>query len=141
MQGATLGEAMIEQSLNSEAENYEILAESNAINRIGARYIESGFIATGFTENYHGIPVFSIIRNDSKILKLFKTKNMNAEDLISLEKNNRKDIVVTTASSQQGLLESFKRVGHEYVLTRYFQDKNTNQWVAVMEQVQPEMLL
>lgn len=141
MQGATLGESMIEQSLNYEAKDYEILAESNAVNRIGARYIESGFIATDFIENYYGIPIFSIIRNDAEIPHKFKTKIMDSEDLKTFVTHPRDDIRVYTAPTQQDLIPYFHQIGKRYVLTRYFEDKKTNQWYAVMEQVTLDSLM
>lgn len=141
MQGATLGESMIEQSVNIEAAKNEVIsADCNAVNRIGARYIENGFIATEFTANYYGIPVFSIIRNDTEIPKLFKTKNMDPQDLKLLVSNPRNDIRVFTAPSQQELIPYFENVGKGMVMTRYFEDKETEDWYVVLEKVEEQMI-
>jgi hypothetical protein len=140
MQGATLGDSMIEQSVNTEARGNEILADCHATNRIGARYIESGFIATGFIPDHYGVPAFSIIRNDKEIPDLFKTKQMTTEDLKSLVTHPRNDIRVFTASSQEEMLPCFENVGQGMVMTRYFEDKETKQWFVVLEKVKSQMI-
>jgi len=131
MRGLLIGDSFLEATLNKKSKDNKIIAVCHAANRIGAYYIENGFIADKFTPDYSGIPILSINRNDLKNETLFKTKLLSVEEIKKIE--NTDNIKVFNEKNQEELISKLDKVNEGYVLTRYFNDPETKDWYIVLE--------
>jgi len=134
MRGLLVGDSFCKVTLEEKAKTNEINAVCNANSRIGAYYIENGFIAEKFTPDYYGIPILTIRRDDLHMSNEYKTKSMSLEDLKQLKDGNEK-IEIYSAEKQEDLTDELEKVNHGYVLTRYFKDSEAKKWYLVLEKV------
>ncbi len=132
---ARLGEAILEQSLDHDAESTNIEADCNQIASISAYYIEHGFIGVkqyAFAEDQ----ALSIVRNDEMKELIFESTDLSIQDIKDRSK------IGETISSQDGkftfasqtlsniseipfgVVNEIGENGERYVLTRYLREKN-----------------
>lgn len=158
VQGFGIGQMMCRATLENKAKDYTIIADCNSSKPISSFYIENGFIARKFYK-YHNEPSFSIIRDDREIPQEFKTKDMTKEQILE-EKDLPKGTIVKRFSKQEDCDFSFlipknfvtdpreKRIieaneyqyiPEKYVLTRYFFDEKSKQWITVFETTKREL--
>jgi len=147
-----VGSLMLKATLDKKIlKNETITAECSAMKPVASFYIEGGFIATEFF-NFKNEPGLSIIRDDREIYREFKTKSMGKEDILKniglpegtiVEKFMKQDecdfnyiIPMNYATDQQkknASLNEYYHLPEKYVLTRYFFDEDSKQWVTVFE--------
>lgn len=152
IQGSGIGQMMCRATLDEKAQGHTIIADCTSSKPISSFYIESGFIAIKFSIDY-GESHLSIIRDDKTIPNEFKTKTMSKEDLV-LGKNLPDGSIVNRSSTQENcdfnyiIPENFERPGdkipnhypkEKYVLTRYFYNSKTNEWITVFESVKRDL--
>lgn len=71
---SSVGNIVLQEALNKEAASKIIRGECPAMDRIGAKYIEDGSVATDFIKDFYGTPILTIIRNDAQIPNQFVSK-------------------------------------------------------------------
>lgn len=131
LHGFGLGEAMMEQAMLAEAQEAELRAICEANTDTAMRYIEQGFVATGFSEEHDDI--FEIHWNDRENQN-YISKNVSREEIVTAYIKNESlsnGVIIRKAPTLRELHSEFPQ---EKVLTRCFRDPlNTGEWYAVYE--------
>lgn len=132
-----IGEMMMKQFLDQVSKDRDVVAECNAHARIGAKYIERGFVATEYFDAEE-VRALKINRASDERKKLFKTKQMSKEELIQFYikqemGNSNEDFVVREFESLEKT--KFDELSEGMVLTRYFNfgTDEKNKWYLVFE--------
>lgn len=148
VQGSGIGQLMCRETLNKKAKDSAIEADCIASKPISSFYIENGFIAKHMSDIY-GEQILSIIRSDKEIHKEFKTKNLSEEEIFN-EKNLPNGTIVNRSKAQKDCdfsylipenytdaseILPYHKAPEKYVLTRYFFDDKTKEWITVFEPV------
>jgi len=141
--GSAIGKAMIEETLNYEADRHVLEATVHPGISVGTRYVEdTGFAITKTLPNYDnsGITFFEIVC-DRKKNKLLESRNMEKEQVLELyeaqQGQSTDDLLQTEENivvrrfdpkieNEQVLdaVDSFASVG--YIVARYFTDSKDN---------------
>jgi hypothetical protein len=133
LQGISIGNTMMEKAIDEEASHSVIEADCAAYEKIGAKYIEIGFIATS-QYSYEGFPAMSIVRDEKKNGEYWgkQMKGKESEILEMISKGSLpENILVESADTQKDI--SMKVLSEGYVMTRYFMDESTKKWYAIFE--------
>jgi GNAT superfamily N-acetyltransferase len=132
-----IGSAMLERTVDEVANNHIIEADCNALSKIGAKYIESGFVAEDFYD-FHGWPSFKIIRDDVNNNKIIG-KNISREEILShlsigfIEHEGKKSEIIS-AERPQDFTSIFSNLKTENkIVSRYFYDNESKKWIIVVE--------
>jgi len=152
IQGSGIGQLMTKATLDEKAKDNTIIADCLSSKPISSYYIENGFIARKFY-SMHGQPCLSIARDDKFIPKEFRTKTLSIDDILA-EKNLPNGTIVKRSRTQEEcdfsfiVPENYSKVSNplpnyvapeKYVLTRYFFDKNSKEWITVFESVEKDL--
>lgn len=158
--GSGVGSIMIKATLDKKSEKSAIFAECISSKPISSFYIENGFIAKKIS-NFKGEKIFDIVRKDKFIPIEFKTKQMIKEDILS-ENNLPPGTVVKKVLNQKDCdfsyiipenyitdpwlkklseINKYYNLPEKYVLTRYFFDEKSQNWVTVFEEVNKDLSL
>lgn len=150
--GSGIGCLMTQATLDKKAKEKTILADCSAVKPISSFYIENGFVARKFY-SFKNEPSLSLIRSDKILSKEFKTMKLSIEDIM-LNKNIPEGVIIKKAQKQEecdfDLLvpENFelpknwppnKPSPEKYVLTRYFFNKESKEWITVFEPLQRDL--
>lgn len=152
IQGSGIGKMMLKAILEKKAseKGCKIIADCISSKPISSFYIENGFIARQFSA-LHGEQLLSIVRKDKTIPETFKTKNMNREDIL-VGNNLPNGTIVNRSKDQESInfeyivpknyvdvrnLRPNYNTPEKYVLTRYFFDKKSKEWLTVFEPTRP----
>lgn len=130
--GFGLGETMMDEALYREAQNNILLATCDPFNESNMRYMEKGFVATGFTGD--DPPVMNICWNES-MNNHIKSKHISCEDLVMvyLKQQIPSNLIIRKAKNLHLLHSDFPE-GKS--LTRCFRDPlHTGDWYAVYETI------
>lgn len=128
--GFGLGEAMMDEALYREAQENILLATCDPFNESNMRYMEKGFVATGFTGD--NPPVMNICWNES-MNNHIQSKHISHKDLVVmyLKQQVPSNLVIKKAKDLHLLHKDFP-IGKS--LTRCFRDPlHTGDWYAVYE--------
>lgn len=136
VKGSGIGNMMSKATLDKKAKEHTILADCIALKPISSFYVENGFIAKKFYK-YHDEPCLSIIRADKYIPEEFKTKNITEEEILRGIELPVGTIV--RKFKNQNDCDFNELIQEDYVLTRYFFNKNTKEWVIVFEPIKREL--
>ncbi|MEI6238156.1 MAG: GNAT family N-acetyltransferase, partial [bacterium] len=136
-QGSSLGETLMQESLDVKAKDNIIFAECNPKVAVSANYIERGFIAVN-SGHIEEIDILNIVRNDKMNTKL-ASRALSMNDILDGRFPNDKINVRTIPINNLSDL-SFDFVGSKHgvqteVLTRYIRDKKAGFIYLVTEQV------
>ena len=135
LQGISIGTTMMEIAMDREAASHILEADCAAYEKIGAKYIESGYVADDFYE-YEGSPSLHITRDDIKNSQYWGKNLIGKESEILSAVNNAQlpeDVGVLSAEKQSDIDMSIMKKG--FVMTRYFFNKDSKKWFAVFERV------
>ena len=133
LRGISIGNTMFEKVRGQLAKDNILTADCAAYMPIGSKNIETGYIATKFYD-YMGHPSFFVERNDSKNDKYWgKTMRGKEQEIIKMYQDGHlpENVKVVLGSEQAEV--SLESINEGYVLTRYFKDKSSNKWYAVLE--------
>lgn len=124
-----IGAAFFEATVLPLMKEKIVRADCSSLQPIASYYIESGFIATRLYE-YNGEPSFSL---ESIPEKRYKSKDLTKLQIIeqSQKDKNQEGLIIKSASSQKEMTDH--KIPEDYVLTRYFFDKESKQWFIVLE--------
>jgi hypothetical protein len=135
LHGISIGNTMMEKAIDNEAGRAVIEADCAAYEKIGAKYIETGFVGTS-QYSYEGFPAMSIVRDEKKNGeywgKQMKGREGEIVDLI-LSGSLPENVLAESANEQKDI--SMDALSNGYVLTRYFRDKDSKKWYVVFEKV------
>lgn len=132
-----IGTAMLERTVDKVAKDYLIEADCSAFSKIGARYIETGFVAEDFYD-FNGWPSFRIIRDDNNKEKIIG-KNISTQEIIYassygfLEKDGKRVEIVSSIDPKDFISQFNEIKNKDKIVSRYFFDKDTNKWFIVLE--------
>jgi|GEM_PF-4619705 len=147
LQNSGVGSMMTKATLEKKAkEGYKILADCISSKPISSFYIENGFIAKKLSSLY-GESILSLIRKDKEVQNEFKTKLMSKEDILADnglpegtivkkyldQKSCDFSYVVPENFTKKEEILPYRSAPEKYVLTRYFFNKITKEWVTVFE--------
>lgn len=130
--GFGLGEAMMDEALHREAQENILLATCDPFNESNMRYLEKGFVATGFTGD--DPPVMNICWNEP-MNNHIQSKRISSDDLVVmyLKQQIPPSLIIKKAKDLHLLHNDFPE-GKS--LTRCFRDPlNTGDWYAVYETI------
>ncbi len=132
-----IGSAMLERTVDEVAKSHIIEADCNALSKIGAKYIESGFVAEDFYD-FHGWPSFRIIRDDKNKEKIVG-KNLSKEEILShlsnglIEKSGKR-VEIVAVEKPEDFTSYFSKLKMENkIVSRYFYDNESKKWIIVIE--------
>jgi hypothetical protein len=133
--GFGLGETMMDEALYREAQENILVATCDPYNDSNMRYMEKGFIGTGFTGD--NPPVMNICWNELMNTHI-ASKHISSDDLVImyLKQEIPNTMIIKKADDLHHLHSDFP-VGKS--LTRCFRDPlHTGSWYAVYETINPE---
>jgi len=133
LRGISIGNVMMENAMNKEAENSVLEGDCAAFEKISSKYIESGFIGTSFYI-YENNPSLNIVRDEKKNPEYWGKQMIGKEDeLVQMISNDRLPEGVLAESVSEQKEFKMKPLSNGYILTRYFMDKSSKKWYAVFE--------
>jgi len=136
-QGSSLGETLMQESLDLQAKDNIVFAECNPRVAVSANYIERGFIAVN-NGHIEEIDILNIVRNDKMNARLI-SRSLPMDNILDGRFPNDK-IHVQTIPIKDLETFSFHFVGSKHdnrteVLTRYIIDKKAGFVYLVSEEV------
>jgi len=130
-QKSYIGEAMLKQTFDREAQENVLGADCIAQKSVSARYIENGFIGVKSWDD-QGELILDIIRDDASNAKFFPSKSLTQAEIITLAPLGKLgNAKVETADDPKNYPFTFCNNG--FVLTRYFRDDTKKKWYFVYE--------
>jgi hypothetical protein len=126
-QGYSLGEAMMEQALTAESQDYILYAEANLNSWNTPRYLELGFNAVE-SNNKYDVPVVNIVWDRSLNEKL-ESRALSEADIFS-KKVGSDDVYIETYNNINDFDRS--RLG-DLIMTRSLYNPEDQKWYVVLE--------
>lgn len=124
-----IGAAFFEATVLPLMKKEIVMADCSALQPIASYYIESGFVSNKLYD-YKGEPSFSL---ESIPDKKFISKDLTKLQIVEAGLKNEmiEGLIIKSASSQKEIMEN--NIPEDYILARYFFDKDTKKWFSVLE--------
>ncbi len=122
-----LGEAMMDKALSTEAQHSILKATCDPYSQSNMRYMEKGFIATGYTEDH---PKVMTLLWDEKSNEALMSKHLSVQEIISHQGTDA--VIIRSAGT---LEELHKEIPPGTGLTRCFYDQQSMAWFAAYERL------